>query len=202
MEEGFATQYPHLSGYVAGLPTGLESYPDFQAKCSLLRGVLDKCPAFERIDGMPSALRDVLLNPPAPSAWIPEVYYVAAHFAVVDACGVSPSEVIEITYRANKALTESRMYRALAKVASPSTLMRGAVMSWGLIHKGVQLSLKTRPMGARLRLSHPHNLYPKLAHDSAALGFRAVIEAAGGEDVVSEVTSSWPRGAEFEARWQ
>lgn len=194
-------RYPELAAYLARLPVGIASHPHCRAKCSLLRGLLDECEPVRRLEDAPPELERLLLSPPPPSAWVPEVLYVAAHFALLDVEGVSVEEMLQRTYRANKKLTESRMYRALARVASPSILLRGAGMSWGLIHQGVKLGVDVERRGAQITLSHPAHLYPRLAHRSAALGFLAVLEAANAESPSAEVVKSGPDGAIVRATW-
>jgi hypothetical protein len=190
-----------LNAYLERLPDGLESYPECRAKASLGRAVLDLRPGQGVPPGTPDQIRNLVLNPPPPNAWISEVYLVAIHFFIQDADGMSDDDLLELTYQANKALTESRMYRALAKVASPAILLKGAAMSWGLIHKGLRLHIEAKKNSALIRLSHPPHLYPPAGHRSAALGFRAVIEAANGQEVQVGIRSSRPDGADFDARW-
>lgn len=191
-----------VARYLAPLPDGLESHPRHMVKSSLLRGVLAECPTGADLESLPPSLAQLIRDPPPPSAWIPEVAFVAAHFAMLDLYGLSADDVIERTYRANAKLANSPMYRALARVASPGLLLRGAVASWGLIHRGV--TLRTAPLdgGATLTLRHPAHLYPELAHLSAALGFRAVVEAANGKEVTSRLVSSSPEEARVEVRWR
>lgn len=162
---------------------------------------MDECPTGGDAAGLPSALRQVIAAPPPPSAWIPEAHLVAAHFAIMDMHGLDVEDMLERTYRANRKLTESRMYRALAKVASPTIILKGARMSWGFIHKGVQLRADFGERSARITLRHPPHLYPRLAHRSAALGFRAVLEACHGENPSAVLVSSSPEEARVELEW-
>ena len=127
---------------------------------------------------------------------------MAVHYAVGEGDGLSDEALLEMTYRANRRLTESRMYRALATVASPQLLIKGASMSWGLLHKGTNLKVSSSKGQADAAVTHPPNVWPRLAHESAALGFKAVIEAAHGREVTSRVVESTPEGARFEVRWK
>jgi len=193
--------FPRLSEYVARLPEGLRSFPECRAKASLLRALLEARGDKPLPRAGPPELVSLVCEPPTPNSWISEVQYVAAHYFLADADRAGEKEFIEMTYRASRALTESRMYSALAKVASPSVMFRGAVTSWALIHRGVRLSARAAVGTASAWLLHPAHLYPRLAHVSAAEGFRAVIEAANGQNVVVKLLESRPDGAEFEASW-
>lgn len=194
-------RFPTLTEYLGGLPEGIESYPQCVAKASLLRAVLDELGGPRSESGLPDALARELAEPSPPSAWIPEVIYVAAHYALQDLTGTSDDEMLEITYRANRKLTESTMYRALAKVATPRILLKGAQVGWKLIHRGVVLRVHSRAGRSEVIVRHPPKLWPATAHRSAALGFRAVIEAAHGKNPQAEVAESRDDGARFELSW-
>jgi hypothetical protein len=191
-----------LARYLAALPNGLDSYPKCVAKASLLRGVLEVWGGAHRMKGLDEPLASIIRDPPPPTAWLPEVIYVAAHYAIADFDQLEDDAVLELTYRANRRLTQSRMYAAVAKLASPELLLRGASLSWGLLHKGVPLRVIARSGTAKLTVRHPDNLWTSMGHRSAAGGFRAVVEAAHGKEVVSRVVSSDAGGADFEIRWR
>lgn len=200
--DGHAERYPSLAEYLERLPLGIDSYPRHLVKSSLLRGLLAECPAGGDVTALPVTLRSVLSNPPPPSAWIPEVHFVACHFAVVDMHQLDPEEMQQRTYRANRKLTESAMYRALATVSSPGVLLRVARMSWGLIHKGITLHADVESNAAVLTLRHPPHLYTSVAHRSAALGFIAVLEASHGKNPHAEVVHSAVDHTQIRASWE
>ncbi|MCA9641671.1 MAG: hypothetical protein H6718_09900 [Polyangiaceae bacterium] len=189
-----------LTSYLGSLPNGLESYPECTVKTSLLRGLLAACPPLDDLQ-VQGPLRELLLDPPGANAWIPEAHFVAAHLAIADDLELSTEDMLQRTYQANKALTGSAMYRALASVASPALLLRGAKAGWGLIHRGVHLTLHAEKARARLVLTHPPHLYNSLAHESAAWGFRAVVEAAHGREVQAVLEQSMPTGASVLVAW-
>ena len=197
-----AQSYPRLSVYLARLPDGVQSYPRHLVKCSLLRGLIAECPTGGDTSGLPEEVRLLIDSPPPPSVWIPEVQFVAAHFAIVDMHQLEPDDMLQRTYRANRKLTESRMYRALAKMATPSLLLRGASMSWGFIHKGITLRADVEATTALLTLRHPPHLYPSLAHRSAALGFKAVLEASNGRNPHAEVVRSSVDRTQVRVSWE
>ncbi|MEZ4229920.1 MAG: hypothetical protein R3B89_12160 [Polyangiaceae bacterium] len=189
-----------LASYLGKLPRGLDSYPDYEVKASLLRALVGACPPLTGLD-FDGALGELLRDPPSANSWIPEVHFVAAHLAIADGLGLSSDEMLRRTYQANRSLTSSPMYRALASVASPGLLLRGAKAGWGLIHRGVHLTLHAEKNRARLVLTHPPHLYNVLAHESAAWGFRAVVEAAHGKDVQAGLEQSLPTGASVLVTW-
>lgn len=189
-----------LTSYLGKLPSGLDSYPECEVKASLLRALLGVCPPLHGLS-LESPLEELILDPPGPNAWIPEAHFVAAHLAIADGLALSSADMLRRTYEANKSLTNSAMYRALASVASPALLLRGAKAGWRLIHRGVHLTLHAETRRARLVLTHPPHLYDTLAHESAAWGFRAVLEAAHGRDIQSDLEQSLPTGASVLLAW-
>ncbi len=193
--------FPTLATYLVSLPNGIDSYPQCLAKASLLRAVVDELGGPRKLDGIPPPLARELAKPSPPNAWIREVTYVAAHFALLDALGLSEPEMLEATYRANRKLTESRMYRALAQLASPNLLLRGAEISWRLIHRGVSLRMHPGSQKMEIFVRHPSGLWTAVAHQSAALGFRAVVEASNGDNADAQVVESRLDGARFEVTW-
>lgn len=194
-------RFPLLHEYLAGLPDGLASYPECRARASLLRAVLELREGDGSLEGLPAEIVECFNQPPSASAWMPEVLVVAVHFALAEADGLSIDEVLELTYRANQGLSNSPMYRAITKVASPRLMLRGASMSWGLLHKGISFKVETSKGLAQARLSHPPGVWPRLAHESVALGFKAVIEATNGRDVTYQIVESMPEGTRIEVRW-
>ncbi|HMR10333.1 MAG TPA: hypothetical protein PKA88_31365 [Polyangiaceae bacterium] len=53
-------RYPILAGYLQRLPSGIDSYPRCQAKCSLLKAVLAECSSGGDTDGLHEELRVLL----------------------------------------------------------------------------------------------------------------------------------------------
>jgi hypothetical protein len=197
-----AERFPQLASYLGTLPSGIDSYPQCLAKSSLLRAVIDELGGSRELEGTPLELARQIAEPEPPNAWIREVVYVAAHYALRDALEIDEEEMLQVTYRANRKLTESRMYRALATVASPQLLLKGAQLGWKLLHRGVSLRVSTVSHRAEVVVRHPPGLWPKTAHRSAALGFRAVVEAAHGREPSARVLESRADGARFELNWR
>lgn len=195
-------RFPELYGYLQKLPAGIDSYPECTARASLLRGVLAEWNGTVPTDGLPAQLASLMRAPPPADAWVPEVAYVAAHYAINDLEELGTERMLELTYRASRRLTESRMYRVLTKVGSPTIIVRGASISWGRLHRGVPLRMGVTKGRARLLLRHPKHLWPALAHESAALGFRAVLESAGASEISMQIIASHMEGVELELAWR
>lgn len=154
-----------------------------------------------KLQGVPPSLFALMTNIPPATAWISEAATVAAHLAYADAARLPTAMMLDRIYNASKRMIASPMYRVLAKVASPRLLLRGAEMSWRLLHRGVDLSIRFDEKAATILATHPPHLWTDVAHEGAAVGFRSVIESAGGTEVRCRVISSLPERGEFELRW-
>ena len=112
-------RFPGFARYLAALPNGLLSYPAHVAKASLLRGVLDFWGGADRVAGLPEPLLGAMKNPPPPNAWLPEVLYVAGHYAIVDIDGLDSETILQLTYRANRRLPSRRCTRCSPRWPRP-----------------------------------------------------------------------------------
>jgi len=190
-----------LSAYLDGLPDGLDSYPECVAKASVFRSALEIQPV-EPDPGWPKPILDLVRSPPPPTAWIPEAVSVAAHFAVADASGLDDDGVLDWSYRANSALARSRLYQALTQLASPSLLLRGAGLSWTMIHRGVEIEVAHEDHRATIVAIHPRHLWTEFVHRSTTTGFRAVLESSRGQNVRVELVSVEPTRGEYLCTWE
>lgn len=189
-----------LDAYLAALPNGLASYPSCVAKATIVRSAL----AVEIVEPDPAWPREIVelvQAPPLPTAWIPEALSVATHFAVADASGFDEDGILDWSYRANRRLAESRVYRALTQLASPSLLLRGAGLSWTMIHRGVDITVQHDENEATIRATHPAHLWSEFVHRSTTTGFRAVLESSKGDNVRVELTDLSPTHGEYRCTW-
>jgi len=190
-----------LEAYLGGLPEGLGSYPDCVAKATVFRSALDVQPV-EPDPAWPTPILELVRTPPPPTTWIPEAVSVAAHFAVADASGLDDAAVLDWAYRANSSLARSRLYRALTQLASPSLLLRGAELSWTMIHRGVDIEIVREDHRATITAIHPRALWTEFVHRSTATGFRAVLESSRGENVQVELVSVEATRGEYLCTWE
>lgn len=195
------SRFSRLSGYLAGLPGGVLSYPSCRAKGSILRGSLEVAPWDRFEPDLPAELRDVLREPPAVNAWLPEALSVAAHYAIADAHGMTDEQVIEWQAETNRRLSHSKLYRAISRASSPSVLLRAAPIAWKVLHQGVKLETQVGDGRATLGVKHPTGLWAPLVHRCTATGFQAVMESSRGANVVVTLLSSRKDGAEYECTW-
>ena len=115
-----------MERYLAGLPAGLDSFPDCLAKGSVLRSTLAQQPIEELASRLPESLRLLVTDPPVDSEWMSETRFVAIYHAVADLRGFTDADILMWARERNRALFRNPAYRILMAVSSPGTLIRGA----------------------------------------------------------------------------
>ncbi len=200
-----ASRFPRLARYVEQLPAGLSSYPECLAKASLLRASADALEVEIPGSGLPAVVHELLVDPPVPSSWIPQAHCVAAHVALADMAGlVDDVDLVDWSYRANKALAASTMYRVLVQLASPRALLRLVPISWRTIHRGIVLDVDSTSSEKQtlLIIRHPPHVWTREVHQTVAGGFRPPLEASRARDVRVELVVSETEGAEYLVSWR
>ncbi len=191
---------PRLERYLAGLPDGLASYPQCQAKGSVLRSLLEGR-ALERAR-LPGPLQLRLEDPPIASEWFPEVHLWALAFAAADQRAMGREALLAWVHERSRRLFEGPLYRALMALVPPATLVRTCGVRWGAFHRGSLMEPGgVADDGARLRLAFPHGLYDAQALEAVAAVLRAALDASGAREAEVEVEASTPTTARFRARW-
>lgn len=194
-------RFPRLAEYIARLPEGLDSYPECRAKGTLVVTALEGHD-LERIgDDLPPQVLEMLRDPPATGIWVPGTMSDAVFYAIVDAFYPTEEEVFEWTRERTRRTSESRLYRALARVASPKTLLRMASAAHGLFQRGTELDATYGHNEATIRLTHPPHLHGGLNHRVNCPMFEEVLLGAGATQARVEMVESDPELAVYEAKW-
>src|SRR5512133_524503 len=168
-----------MDRYLAGLPAGLDSFPECVAKGSVLRSTLVQQPVAEIAARLPAALRSLVTDPPVDSEWMSEVRFVAIYHAVADVRGLSDADVMAWARDRNRALFRNPAYRILMAVSSPATLLRGATMRWSNWHRGSTLEIEgITDVGVRALLRFPPALFDDLLLRVFGEAFVAALELA------------------------
>ena len=193
-----------VARYLDSLPAGVASHPECQMKGAVIRAYFDSLPAISAPPELPAEAIALLEQPPAPSAWVPEVVchvlmLLAAHdlFETEDA-------YLDHVLRTNRALFESLTYRVLFSLVRPKTTLAQASARWGLFHAGTTLEPvgKIRRGSGDLVLRAPPDHCPLVLAKGYAASFRAVVEAAGASGAEVEVELRNPGEVLFRARWR
>lgn len=196
-----AERYPKAARYLASLPAGEASHPECQLKGSVLRNMLDGTPMPFPREGLSPLARALVDSPPLASSWIPEVPFNALLLAHEDRV---PRPVFEEwTYRRNRQLLASPLYRVLFLLLSPGQLFVGMARRWGAFRRGSTLEMLAHEHGlARVRLRYPPHLHDAHTLGNLAVAIRAACDAAGGRSSRVDVDGAGERETTFVVRWE
>ena len=193
-----------LERYVATLPQGLESFPEFCCKGSLLRELVDlRDLPQETVEALPPALKVYFEVPPLVSSWYPEVHLVGvmlAHFE--PRFGGDRAAFVQWFYDLSKALYEKPLYRILMALGSPERLVGIVAKAWGAFHRGAKLRKTASAPGlAVVEIGMPEMVYPDLIAPTTAQAFLAAVESAGGRNPRVECDRLGPEGFRLTMSW-
>ena len=144
-------------------------------KGSVSRIVSDAPPPGFDFDRLPAPLRDILVNPPSVTAWIPETYTVAISNALRDMAFSSEGELFEWIGERLEGLTTGRLHRAMASMASPNQLSRLASRAYLKFRQGTSRTIIERADNYNIGLiEYPENLFDSLYLDAETQNGHAV----------------------------
>ena len=199
------TAYHTTRAYLDALPDGLASFPECQAKASLLRDMLASKPIAPSADRLPSELCDLIRSPPPVSSWIPEVAFNAASMVMYDEHFESKdtARFEAWVFDFNRALFSKTLYRILFLLVSPRRLLTNVPSRWGAFHRGTSLTLiEGGEHRGRLRLEFPSGVFAEPMLHAFGAAWRAAVDTAGGHAVHSKLDDRTDTSAEFTVRWR
>ena len=194
-------RFPALSEYLGTLPAGMDSYPDCQAKGSMVVSALEGHDLSAELDALPPVLVELVRDPPPPTRWIPLVWSEALFHVVCDSFYPGEEAVIAWTYRRTVAMARKPMYRRLASAAGPRFFLRLGAGVHQLFERGTSMKVSSGDRRTRVRLTHPRHVHSTLNKVSNIGMFRAIIEITGGKNGVCTMTQCTPTGAAYDCSW-
>jgi hypothetical protein len=201
LEDVDAERYPRLAAYLALLPDGLRSYPECTSRGTLVSSATQGHELASFPDGLPTIVRQLIASPPLPGAWVSAVHSDAVFFAVCDTH--YPSEAAMLTWTTERTLrtAQSRMYRALTRIAGPNMLLRMASTAHGMFQRGTDMTARAIIGGMQMKLEHPPHLHGGYNHLANVAMIEAVLSLAGVPRAQVEMSESTPTYAIYRARW-
>lgn len=189
--------------YLAGLPAGLDSFPECMAKGALVRNLLEREVVHVLLPKLPEPLRALAEDPPIGSEWIPEVHFGSLLLAVADARGLDDDGLLAWTRDRNRSLFRSPAYRILMSVASPAHLLRFAGARWGNWHRGSTLEVEgIADEGVRAALRFPPTLFDGALAAVYGEAFTAALEMARASAPRVQVVTEEPGLVRYLASWE
>lgn len=170
-----AERFPIAAKYLARLPDGIRSYPDCQAKGSVLRSVLDTAPFTLSTAGLPSEAVELMATPPLPSEWMSEVALNVLLMAYQER--VPREQYLRWCYDRNRALLNTSLYRVLFLVVSPERLYVGMSQRWAAFRRGTKLQL----VELRDKVATLEYTFPRFLHDAGTCELLAEALSAAGD---------------------
>ncbi len=197
-----AVRFPRVAAYLARLPAGMRSFPECQAKGTLLRPLLEDLPLSGVTSGLPPELLEAIRLPPPQSSWIPEVLLGAMNLAAADHHRLPDEAFLKRKYDQNMRLFNGFVYRLLMSLSSPLVLLELGTSRWGQIHRGTTLRLETTgATTARVHMEYPARLYDRLLAELAARVFQAALDHSHARLGKVRVATFDEQRALFEATW-
>jgi hypothetical protein len=197
-----------MNAYLARLPRGLDSYPDYVQKASMYREFLTEVSEADRsllptFSGLPAVLAQLVREPVPVTSWVPEVHAYALGMAMADLFFASDDAFLDRKLQANRRILSGPLYRLLFLLISPARLLRNVVSRWEKFHRGLPLRvLDLQSNEGTVRLEFPHYMVPDLQVRTYALVLQAAVEAAGGKEASFGVESSGPTFAQYCGTWK
>lgn len=182
-------RFPTLAAYLDRLPHGLDSYPECQAKCSLLMSALDDFSLEQALPGLPGSLADLVQHPPPRVEWIPQVQFRAVLRAICDEHFKTPADFVAWSYGAQQRMLGGPLYRILFALIGPERLLRNVQARWAHFHRNLILEVQAAGQSVDGRFRFPAHMYDRLDLEATLLGLRAALELAGAHEVTTQVIS-------------
>jgi hypothetical protein len=199
------TALPQLEVWLAGLPAGWLSYPECEAKGSILRAMVSE-PLYRALaPSLPDPLRLLVEYPPLATQWVPEVHQLGLLLAAAEghfAHAGGEAAFLGWGDRSSLAMLRSPLYRALFAVAGPRRLLDGFEKKAGALRRGTTFKLLGQDTGwAEIELGFPTGLYNELLLKTRARTIRGAVEAAGGKHTVVKIAAATPTRAVFRVEY-
>jgi hypothetical protein len=194
-----------MDEYLAALPRGINSYPDYVMKAATYREFLAEIPegGIAELGALPPTLRELVERPLPVSDWLPEVHANALFMAIADAFFPSDDAFAARKLETNRRMLRSPLYRVLFLLATPETMLRNVTSRWVKFHKGILLRVPSiAERSAKLRVDFPPNLVPHLQARAYVAAVQAALEAAGAKEVESSISSWSSTFINVDAAWK
>lgn len=193
-----------LDNYAHKLPGGFTAFPTALMKASILRDAIASRPLSSlAMDGLPTALRATLRDPPLPNTWLPVTHVVGTLLAIADEYQLDERTFLAWRGEQYRALFSGPLYRVLFAVLSPERLVGGAAHKWkSLTRDSLVLDrVETKHGAAEIAVSWPAHLLPPLVARSLMEGVRAALELSGAKEPSLEMHRAASTGAVYSLRW-
>lgn len=175
--------FPTVARYLDQLPSGIDSYPQYQAKASLLHSVLADHSLVSVADALPSVLSEMIIRPPPLSGWLSEVHFRCIIRVVLDAFFRDRRKFVTWSYDAQHKLLSGPVYGLLFTLLSPERGLKVGATRWAAFHKGMTVDIVPGEHSGRVTFRFAAHLFDDLDHEVTLAGLRVAIELMGARGV-------------------
>jgi hypothetical protein len=156
------SRFQILDGYLARLPAGLDSYPEYVCKASIGRSVLEAWPGIAALaPELPGPLRRFVEAPPPGTVWVPEVHSEALWLLALEVlCDKDAARFEQWSWDVNRALLAQPLYRAVFGLLGARLTVRAIGAAWSTFHRGVTQTVDVVGTSGTITLSGPPHLMP------------------------------------------
>lgn len=190
----------HVANYVNGLPDGLRSYPRAQCRARVVETFLGE-DARRVAEFVPDALQSLVLRPPAPLSWVPEVHAQTVFAAIREGLCQSDDEFVKRARYFNRRLLSSPLY-SLARLVTLSRVAKTVVATWGLAHRGSPVNItRIGPTEMELNMWYPDKLFTDYIIRAYLTAAEETLNASGAQKASSTLLETTPVSFRARLRW-
>ena len=192
----------HASEYLSTLPDGLASYPGTECKASLLNTFAQPHRVLLSDSLVDETLRNLVIDPPPPSTWIPEVHVQFIFQMIRELRFPKDEDFIEHSRRMNKQLLSSPLYHVLFRTMSHSRVARMAGSAWRRFHRGTSLTVVSAERDSHVaRMDFPSHLLTPVSVAGITTGIEYALYLGGARGLRTETLEMSPEHYLFRIVW-
>ena len=197
------SRFQILDAYLARLPAGLDSYPEYVGKASIARSVLEAWPGIAALaPELPGPLRHFVEAPPPGTVWVPEVHSEALWLLALEVlCDNDAGRFEQWSWDVNRALLAQPLYRAVFGLLGARLTVRAIGAAWSTFHRGVTQDVEVAGTSGTITLTGAPWLMPPELAPSYATAYRAGLAVAGIASSRSEVVAVTSTSMRLRVSW-
>lgn len=180
-------RFASLAAYLDRLPQGLDSYPECQAKCSLLLSAIEDFRLERALSSLPPELADLVQHPPPRVEWISQVQFRCVLRVIHDECFKSTADFLAWSYEAQRRMLGGPLYRILFSLIGPERLLKNVQSRWTHFHRNLPLQVQLGEQHVDGSFRFPAHMYDRIDLEATLLGMRAALELSGAHGVTTSV---------------
>lgn len=152
-----------MDAYLAGLPAGLDSYPECRIKGSAFLPLVNTPPPGLDPKALPGPLRAVLEAPPPVTTWTPEVWFASILHHLRDAVFETEDAYRAWSLEGMRNTLGGPLYRMRFAFLSPQRMAKMAPRSWSSLRQGTHRTLLEEHTDYNIgNLTYPENFVDEL----------------------------------------